>query len=213
MAMATVTYARQRRPAVLHDIDWETYTHLLRVFARSRRLRLTYDRGTLVIKSPQFEHERLGAMLGRFVEALTEESRLPCRAGGSLTLRRKTKLRGLEPDRCYWVGNAPRLFGKRRFDIRSDPPPDIAIEVDVTRSSLNRMNIYASLKVPEVWRLTDAGLAFHVLQGESYPERSHSLTFPQVSSAQLTKFLSQLGMIDDNALVAQVRKWARKLKA
>src|SRR5207302_1383935 len=100
--------------------------------------------------------------LGRFIDVLTEEFHLPCRAGRSVTLRRRRKRRGLEPDNCYWIANAARLQGKVRLDLRTDPPPDLAVEVDVTASSLDRMSIYAALRVPEVWRLSAAGLAFHV---------------------------------------------------
>lgn len=45
--MATAVPSREHPPAILHDIDWQTYTRLLRVFGGTRRLRLTYDRGTL----------------------------------------------------------------------------------------------------------------------------------------------------------------------
>ena len=197
-------------PAVLHDIDWHTYSQLLRVFQGRRRLRLTYDRGTLEIMSPLFEHDALAYLLGRFVDVLTEELNLPCRAGRSVTLRRKRKQRGLEADNCYWIAHAHRLQGKTRLDLRSDPPPDLAIEVDVTRSSLDRMSIYAALNVPEVWRLSASGLAFHILTGGAYQVRTNSLAFPQLTSADLAGFLSQLGQTDDTTLVKQFRDWVRR---
>jgi Uma2 family endonuclease len=197
-------------PAVLDGIGWETYSDLLRTFARSRRLRLTYDRGRLEIMSPLLEHEGPAEILGRFIEVLTEEFHLPCRAGGSLTLRRKAELRGLEPDKCFWIANAPRLLGKRSLDLRSDPPPDLAIEVDVTSSSIDRMSIYATLKVPEVWRLSSEELKFNALRGKSYHVQPKSLAFPPVSSSQLLPFLDQVGLKDDNALVAGFRRWVRK---
>jgi Uma2 family endonuclease len=194
---------------VLHEVDWSTYTSLLRAFARSRRHRLTYDRGTLEIMSPLWEHEAPAYVLGRFVDVLTEELHLLCRAGRSVTLRRKRNLRGLEPDNCYWIASAPRLQGKRRLDLRIDPPPDLAIEVDVTASSLDRMSIYAALSVPEVWRLTATGLTFNILEAGAYQVRTHSKAFPQLAAADLPGFLVQRGT-DDTTLVCQFRDWVRE---
>src|SRR5579871_3524230 len=169
-------------PAVLHEIDWRTYSRLLRVFAERRGFRLTYDRGTLEIMSPLWTHEAPSKLIGRFVDVLTEELNLPCRMGGSVTLRRRRKRRGLEPDNCYWIANAPRMQGKRDLDLRTDPPPDLAVEVDVTSSSVDRMSIYAALGVPEVWRFTTGTVSFHVLQAGSYQIRPNSLSFPQLAS-------------------------------
>src|SRR5208337_2705970 len=108
--MSTVARSAGHPPAVLYDIDWSTYTRLLRAFEKSgRRLRLTYDRGTLEIMSPLWEHERPADLLACFIVVLTEELNLPRLAGGSLTMRRKKKRRGLEPDKCYWIASAPRL--------------------------------------------------------------------------------------------------------
>jgi Uma2 family endonuclease len=196
---------------VLHDIDWATYLRLLQAFQGQRRFRLTYDRGTLEIMSPLWEHEEPAYLLGRFIDILTEEFHLPCRAGRSVTLRRQRKRRGLEPDNCYWIAHAARLQGKRRLDLRTDPPPDLAIEVEVTHSAVDRMSIYVALGVPEVWRLSMAGLAFHILEDGAYQVRPNSLSFPQLASADFGGFLAQLGQSDDTTLAQQFRDWVRQV--
>jgi Uma2 family endonuclease len=159
--------------------------------------------------SPLWEHEEAADLLGCFVVVLTEELNLPRRAGRSVTLRRRRNRRGLEPDNCYWLASAARLQGKRRLDLRVDPPPDLAVEVDVTNSSLDRMSIYAALGVPEVWRLGAGGLSFHVLEAGAYQVRTHSVAFPPLAAADLGGFLAQLGQTDDTALVRQFRDWVR----
>src|SRR5205085_9214865 len=98
-----LTPATAMPPAVLHDIDWQTYSRLLRVFQSRRRFRLTYDRGTLEIMVPLIQHEGPAYLLGRFIDALTEELNLPIRGGRSVTLRRRRRQRGLEPDNCFWI--------------------------------------------------------------------------------------------------------------
>jgi Uma2 family endonuclease len=209
--MSTASTRFQPAPAVLHDIDWKTYTRLLRTFEKTRRLRLTYDRGILEIMSPLWEHEEAVYALGRFVDVITEEFQLACRAGRSLTLRRRRKQRGLEPDNCYWIASAGRLKGKTKLDLRVDPPPDLAIEMDVTHSSLDRMSIYAALGVPEVWRATATELTFNILEAGVYQIRSHSVSFPRLASADLMPFLAQVGQADTTALVAQFREWVRQV--
>src|SRR5205823_2966865 len=136
------------------------------------------------IMSPLTEHEGEAYLLGRFVDVLTEELGLQVAAGRSSTLRRRRKKRGLEPDNCYWIANEAKVRGKRRIDLRVDPPPDLAMEIDATRSSLNRMSIYAALGVPEVWRLTRQGMTFHALRPDgTYAEVANSLSFPLLAAA------------------------------
>lgn len=197
-------------PALLHDIDWRTYSRLLRAFDTRRRFRLTYDRGTLEIMPPLFAHEGPARFLGRLIIALTEELGLAVREGGSVTLRRRRRRRGLEADCCYWIANAALLDGKHELDLNVDPPPDLAVEVDVTSSSLDRMSIYAALLVPEVWRLTSDAFTFNVLEKGAYRVRTNSLAFPQLVSADLLPFLVQHGLTNDNALVIQFRAWVRQ---
>lgn len=86
------------------------------------------------------------------------------------------------------------MRGKLDVDLRTDPPPDLAIEIDVTNSSLDRMGIYRSLRVPEVWRLEGDMLTFNVLRpNRRYAVQTHSLAFPQVTPANLLNFLSLRG--------------------
>src|SRR5262245_24436538 len=86
-------------PAVLLAIVWPTSTRLLPAF-RDRRCRLTYDRGVLEIMSPRLDHEEPADFIGWFIHVLIEELQLHCRPGGSVTLRKRRKKKGLEGDKC-----------------------------------------------------------------------------------------------------------------
>src|ERR1700674_3812031 len=152
-SVPTVQHAPVGRCLRLSCGYWPTYSRLLRIFAERPGMRLTYDRGELEIMSPLLQHDDGSWFLGDMVFILTEELGLPLKRGGSTTMRRRKRKKGIEADTCYWIANAHRMAGRLRLDLRTDPPPDLAIEVDVTRSSLDRMDIYAALKVPEVWRL------------------------------------------------------------
>jgi Uma2 family endonuclease len=191
------------------------YSRLLRAFAERPGIRLTYDRGELEIISPLLEHDKDGRFLARLVFTLTEELGLPIMAGGSVTMRRRRRRRGLEADDSFWIANAHKMAGRRRFNLRSDPPPDLAIEVDVTHSSLDRLSIYAALGVPEVWRLDGDTLAFHVLGAKgAYTSAAASRSFPLVTPADLLGFLQQARQAgDENAVIRLFRSWIGQRRA
>ncbi len=195
---------------ILDSVSWQEYTRLLRIF-EGRHLRLTYDRGRLEIMTLSFEHEISGSFLGRLAVTLTEELNLPVRDGGSTTFRKKKKQKGLEPDNCYWIANEAAVRNIKVINLRKDPPPDLALEIDVTSSSMNRMRIYAAIKVPEVWRYGKDGLSFWVLNAEGkYDPAAVSPTFPvPISPADLQPFIAMRGQMDDNAVIRQFRAWIR----
>ena len=212
--MSAIVRTRRAERFRMSAVGWSTYSRLLRILAATRPgARATYDRGEFEISSPTTEHEIVGNLLGRFVTVLTEEFRLPILQGGSSTLRRRKLKRGLEPDRCFWIANEAKVRGVKRLNLRIHPPPDLAIEVDVTRSSLNRMHIYAKLAVPEFWRLDAAALTFLCLQPNGkYASVSHSLAFPLVTPADLLRFLVLWETTEQNEIVARFRQWVQSVK-
>jgi Uma2 family endonuclease len=145
------------------------------------------------------------------IVTLTEEFNLPIRSGGSTTLRRRKKKKGLESDNCYWIAHEAEVRNNEVINLRIDPPPDLALEVDVTRSSMNRMRIYESLKIPEVWRWNKKGLTFLVLNAsEKHDAVAASPTFPvPISPADLMHFIAMRGQMDDNAVIREFRAWIR----
>ncbi len=89
---------------------------------------------------------------GNFIIALAEELGIEVRSAGSTTLKRKISKRGIEPDNCYYIQNELAIRGKQTLDLENDPPPDLAIEIDITSSSVNKLGIYSALGVTELWR-------------------------------------------------------------
>lgn len=196
----------------LSGVDWRTYTRLLHVLAEQRRLRLTFDRGELEIMSPTLEHDFDGRLLGQLVFILAEEFGLALQAGGSVTMKRRRRQRGIEADECFWIASAARIAGRRRLDLRTDPPPDLAIEVNVTRSSMNRLSIYAALRVPEVWRLAGEVLTVHVLQpNHRYAIAGASQSFPLITPADLLPFIRASRQAANQLdVLRQFRHWVQQ---
>jgi Uma2 family endonuclease len=184
---------------------------MLRLFADRPGVRLTYDRGTLELVTLSHEHENQSYLLARLVDALTEELNLPVKGGRSTTFRRRKKRRGLEPDNCWWIVSEPLVRGKIKIDLRRDPPPDLALEIDITHSSLNRMAIYAALQVPEVWRWDGQTLVCYLLGSDGqYTVGTVSKAIPGLTVADLAPFLALQGTMDENAIIRQFRAWVRR---
>lgn len=150
----TATETDVGQSIVLYDVSWEQYERILEVFS-DRRFRHTYDRGTLEIMSPTAKHERVKRILDRLIEVLAEEFNLDIASFGSMTQRRSKKRRGLESDECYYFACEPLIRHKEDLDFSVDPPPDLAVEVEVSRSAVGRLPVDASLGIPEVWRYDD----------------------------------------------------------
>lgn len=119
----TATLIQSPDRVVLPHVSWQTYQSLVKDFEREPALRLTYDRGRLEIRMPLDPHEAYKKLLGRLVEALTEELSIEIRSLGSRTCDREDLTRGLEPDQCYYIQNEPAVWDKEQIDLSIDPPP------------------------------------------------------------------------------------------
>ena len=208
--MSTVQARRFR----VDGVSWRAYEGLLRAFDEERHFRITYDRGKLEIMTLSAGHERSKHLLGRLVEALTDELEINIAGYGSLTMKRRLKQRGLEPDECYWVRNEAKVRNLKKFTPRRDPPPDLALEIDVTHSSLDRLGIYAALRVREVWRWDGKKLQVYVLdENGEYQLREYSIAFPFLRPAELVRFLNMAAAHGETAMLRAFREWVRKQKA
>jgi Uma2 family endonuclease len=194
---------------VLHDIDWETYEKLLEIFAEHPALRMTYYKGTLELMTPLAEHERYSWTLGRLLVVLSEELGLEILGLKSTTWRSQPKAVGKEADECFYIQNEATVRGKLKIDLTSDPPPDLAIEIDVTNSSLDKLAVYAELKVPEVWRWQDGKLTVNILTDAGYIESETSLAFGSFPIKELTRFMQLDSQKGENARLREFREWVR----
>ena len=195
---------------VLQNISWQSYQSLIRDFAQEPAIRLTYDHGTLEIRMPLDPHETFKKLIGRLIEAATEELELEIRSLGSRTCDREDLASGLEPDQCYYIQNEPRVRGVEQIDLTHLPPPDLAVEIDITSSSLNRFVIYKALGVPEIWRYDGNRLEIYVLQDDEYVAQSKSLALPLLAATEILRFLTLRQTMGENALVKQFRQWIRQ---
>ncbi|MDB9440933.1 Uma2 family endonuclease [Sphaerospermopsis kisseleviana CS-549] len=201
------TPAEQR--TVLYDVSWDTFESLLKDTGENRGSRFAYDCGTLEIMTPLFEHENPKIQFDRLIFALAEVLDTELISAGSTTLKRKINKKGIEPDTCYYIQNEPAIRGKETLNLEIDPPPDLAIEIDITSSSVNKFNIYAALGVAELWRYDGDVLKFYQLLEGEYIEINFSVAFPVISVSDMTRFIQQSKNMGEIALLKSFRAWVR----
>jgi Uma2 family endonuclease len=198
---------------VLDGVAWEDYLKLLDA-TPDLYLRHTYDEGTLEMMSPGKNHEWAEKLIARMIEAFAMAVDIPIQSVGSTTIRAATGGRGLQPDQTYYLANEPLVRCKDTYDPKKDPPPDLAIEVDVTNTSVPRMPVFAKVGVPEVWRLDKRRrLHFYRLTKGKYQAVEHSIAFPFLKPADLLRFVNRRAEIGENGVVREFVEWASKAQA
>jgi Uma2 family endonuclease len=192
-------------------IPWEAYVAFTEMLG-DRPIRVTYDRGEMEVMSPSNRHENRKRLLGRLIEELTMELDIDIASGGSTTFCREDLERGLEPDECYWIEHEPIVRGREDIDLEKDPPPDLALEIEISRSALDRMSIYAALGVPEVWRWDGKKLTVHVRTTRgTYRKSDRSKAFPFLPVTEFVGFLERTNL-SETQLLRSFRAWVRKQK-
>jgi Uma2 family endonuclease len=162
---------------VLHDVEWQQFESILQDLGDKRSSRIAYLNGVLEIVMPLPEHEKIKVLISYFVQVLMDELGIDFEGFGSTTFKRVDKLAGLEPDDCFYIQNNVAMRGIRKLDMTIDPPPDLAIEVDVT--SKTKFDVYRVLGVPELW-LYDQTLKIYILRDGEYVESELSPIFGDI---------------------------------
>jgi Uma2 family endonuclease len=194
---------------VLENVRWQTYDMLCQDLD-GQRVRMNFDRGRLEFMTISRLHELYKKLLARLIETMLDEEGRPCSFGGSMTFRREDLERGLEPDECYWVQNAHKLAGVTEPDFTRHPPPDLAVEVELSPPEVSRVGIFAALGVPEVWRFDGDTLFIGCLQADkTYAWGDITPTFPSLKPMDLVPFLHQASNPDHLAIVRAFRTWFR----
>jgi Uma2 family endonuclease len=207
--VASISLNRIEIPAgqriYLHDIDWHELEQILLELGEKRATRIAYFDGELEIRMPLPEHERAKVLISDLLKILLEELDLSWESLGSSTFKKESMKAGIEPDDCFYLKNCRAMVGKKRLDLTIDPPPDLAIEVDLT--SPTQISAYEALEVPEIWRYKNGKLAIFILSDGQYIESSLSPTFPTLP---VIEAISRLLERSTEILMSEARKEFRQ---
>ncbi|MBC1240308.1 Uma2 family endonuclease [Nostoc sp. 2RC] len=193
---------------LLEDVSWQQFENILAELGEHRAARLSYSHGFLEIMVPLPEHEKAKEMIGDMVKIFLEAKQIAFESLDSTTLKIERMTQGVEPDACFYIQNQAAVIGKNRLDMSVDPPPDLAIEIDLT--SRTQLDNYQILGVPELWRYGKQGLKINVLQGGKYVESDFSPIFPDIPIIELVNQCVQQSQVSGRTQAIQaLRNWVR----
>ncbi len=194
---------------LLRDITWEEFEAILDELGEHRASRIAYDRGVLEIMAPLPEHEFDKEIISDLIKALLEELDTEFLSLGSTTFKNQEMLQGIEPDQCFYIENEIKVRGKKRLDLTQNPPPDLALEIDIT--SRTNPSVYEKLQVPELWRFEKGNLQINLLENGFYVVSEQSKNFPDFDLVKvLPEYLEQSRIKGRNFVIKAFRNWVRE---
>jgi Uma2 family endonuclease len=195
---------------VLDDVSWDFYERTLEELDESH-VRISYDNGRMVLASPFLpKHEWAKGRIGRMIEMTTLVWNIPVYSLGQTTWKSKAARKGLEADECYYIQNEPLVRSRDDLDLRRDPPPDLAVEVDITHHPIDRLAIYAGLKINEVWLFNGKTLKFLKLaRGGKYRSIQRSEALPRLTPGDIERFLGMFGTAGETDISRAFQEWLR----
>jgi Uma2 family endonuclease len=167
--------------ATIPNVSWQEFEAILEELGERRSARIAYSNGTLEIMVPLPEHEVPKDQISDLVKTLLRALGKRYQAFGSTTFKKPGKA-GIEPDACFYILNYQCMIGRQRLEP-NDPPPDLAIETDVT--SKTAIDAYEAIAVPEVWIYDYGKMTIYLLRDGKYVESEFSPNFPNIPITQL----------------------------
>jgi Uma2 family endonuclease len=193
---------------LIHHLGWQEFENILEELGDDRSTRVAYNDGTLEIMTPLPEHEADKEIIGDLLKALLEELDIEFLSLGSTTFKNQKMLKGIEPDQCFYIQNEAAVRGKKRLDLNIDPPPDLALEIDVT--SRTHPDTYAALGVPELWRREGNQIQINVLRNGQYLEVETSAIFPGLQIQDvIPQYIEMSQTLGRNQAMKAFRQWVR----
>ena len=163
------------------NVSWQEFELILHELGEHRAARIAYSQNTLEIMVPLPEHERPKEIISDIIKILLRRIGKRYEPFGSTTFTQEG-IAGVEPDACFYIQNYQRMVDRRRIQP-GDPPPDLAIEIDVT--SKTTLDAYKDIGFPEIWVYDSGRLRIYLLRDGEYIESNISPIFPQIPLNQL----------------------------
>ena len=197
---------------VVPQVSWDDYEILLEELAERPHFRVSYDCGKLEIMSPSRDHEKYTRFFDDLVRAYADAFDLELEKLGQTTWKLKAVGKGVEADDCYFVGNPERSMGRTTGDLEADSPPDIAVEIDITRSSLRKFSIYAGLSIPELWTYDGENVKFYKLFEGQYIPVPESRFLPKLTGTMLAESINDSKARGQRTALHAFRRRVQSLK-
>jgi Uma2 family endonuclease len=189
---------------VLENVSWDTFVAL----AEERRgsvPRMTYNEGVLEMMNPKRKHENIGRLIGRMIEAYSEIKGIEILSVASVTVKRSDLKKAYEADESYYVTNIDRVLEKEELDFEVDPAPDLVVEVELTSSAIDKLELFAAMQVREVWRHDGNSVQFYRWVNARYESIPESFELPGLKATLINRFLDQRLQAGETTLIRSFR--------
>ncbi len=210
--LETVQNLPRNGTLLLHNISWEEYERVLDEFAQKSAYRIYYNDGVLKIMSPRANHEYPKDVVLSLVRVYADEFNIALDSYGSTTWRQKKKSKGAEADTSFYIKNASKVRGIKDFDLHLEIPPEIVVEIDTSNESWDKFEIYAALKIEEIWRCDGVNFQLYKLVEGKYEAVENSISLPLISGKLLTEFLQISYEKNQTAMLKDFRERLRQIK-
>lgn len=199
---------------VVRGVDWAYYKRVLELVGERRGIRLAYDGKDLEIMSPGPVHEDYGRFAGYFVELVALELLIPFRAMASTPWERPELDRGIEADDCFYfqpekLAQAAAALKRKSNDVADYPNPDLGIEIDIWPPKVDRLGIYAALRVMEIWQFGSSSFFIRRLKEDGTCESVDASGFLPVRADQIVRWVLGEDKSDVTAWMGRLREWIR----
>lgn len=195
---------------ILSGVPPETYWQFIETLP-DHYLRHSYDGWTLEMMTPYRSHEWIKGLIGRMLEAMALTLDIPVQTTGSTNLSTAAHDNALQPDESYYFGEKVSSRGQETYRPGEDPPPDLAIEVEITAPVVRRLPLYARIGVREIWHFKNEEMEFLCLAaGGQYERVQRSVAFPFIAVEDVSRFLRQRHDTGENAIVRAFVQWAQQ---
>jgi Uma2 family endonuclease len=192
-------------------VSWDSYQAISDALVEQPGVRVIYCEGSLLLMGKSRRHEWLSDCLGHLVMGIAIRLGIACEPAGEATYRRRQEDAGLEGDRTFHLGaNAERMRGGLNYDFSSDPPPDLAIEVEVSNPADLAMRAWGKMRVPEIWRFDNEQFACSFWKRRddgAYEPISRSICLPILEPADVVALLQHAQTLGTVACLAELPAW------
>jgi len=200
---------------VIPNLSWEEYVAISDAIIERPNIRTFYCERRLTLLTESRKHGWYSERLGDFVKVLAQGLKMIWEDAGSATFRRRAKRGGVEGDKTFYFGeNAAKMKGARDIDLNIQPPPDLAIEVEVSLSADDAVITWGRLGVTEVWRFDPIAMECSFWSRRmdgTYTEIDRSLAFPMLTPADVIEQMRLADELGAGEWHSRLGRWVRRV--
>jgi Uma2 family endonuclease len=199
---------------VVMDVTWDVYERLVDSIRAGENCRVAFDGKDIEMMSIGPFHDLLKSRMDAFIAIVAGELAIEREAVGSTTWKRKKVNRGIESDLSYYFDSAKIAAcvvaaSRQSNEVADYPNPDLAIEIDISPSKIDRPGIYAALLVPELWRARKGSVSIEQLVSPGGYVAVEKSRFLPVSPPDVTRWIFSEDARSRVAWEQRLREWVR----